>query len=189
MKALQISALFFAWAFSLMAAEPVGPTDSAPPSGLRCAPAFGDHAIFQRNIPVPVWGWARPGATVTVIFHEQTKTTEAGKDGRWEVALDAMAADKLDSPDKAPAGRTLTVTSELGGEKKSKSFADILIGEVWLCSGQSNMAAKVRHNHSNQDPNDNLLESNLPAIRQVSLPDGWKTARSRPAAQASSAPK
>jgi sialate O-acetylesterase len=137
---------------------------------------FGDHAIFQQGAPVPVWGWSRPGSTVTVTIESQTKATTAGDDGRWDVALDPMPADVLDDPGSAPGGRTLAVTAEHEGTQRTTSLTGILVGEVWLCSGQSNMAAKVRHNHRNQDPNDNLLESKLPAIRQVSAPDGWRTA-------------
>ncbi|MFT5411967.1 MAG: sialate O-acetylesterase, partial [Verrucomicrobiales bacterium] len=142
----------------------------------QCAAVFSDHAVFQQNIPIPVWGWSLPDAKVSVTFDQQTKSTIAGIDGRWDVALDPMKAVTLDALHEAPAGRTLNIVTELDGNKATKSFTDILIGEVWLCSGQSNMAAKVRHNHANQDPQDNLLKSNLPAIRHISAPGGWQMA-------------
>lgn len=142
----------------------------------RCAAVFSDHAVFQQNIRIPVWGWSLPEAKVAVTFDKQTKTTTAGKDGRWDVALDPVDADRLDPLYQAPAGRTLTIVTELGGTKAIKTLTDILIGEVWLCSGQSNMAAKVRHNHANQDPEDNLLKSDFPAIRHISAPSGWEMA-------------
>ena len=141
-----------------------------------CAPVFSDRAVFQRDMPVPVWGWSLPGADVTVSFGRQSKTTSAAEDGGWRVVLDAMPADQLEALDRAPAGRTLTVVTELDGKRATRTFEGILIGEVWLCSGQSNMAAKVRHNHANQDPQDNLLESNFPAIRHISAPGDWQEA-------------
>ena len=142
----------------------------------HCAPVFSDHAVFQQNIPIPIWGWSLPGAKVTLRFDKQLKTALAGNDGRWEVALDPIKADTLDALQQAPAGRTLSIVTELDGNKATKTLTDILIGEVWLCSGQSNMAAKVRHNHANQDPEDDLLKSNFPAIRHISAPGGWQMA-------------
>jgi sialate O-acetylesterase len=142
----------------------------------QCPGVISDHAVFQQGIPVTIWGTSLPKATVKVRFAGQTKSTVSDDDGRWRVALDPMAADKLDSLREVPGGQPLTIDTELDGKKALKEFKDILVGEVWLCSGQSNMAGKVRHNHANQDPNDNLLESNFPAIRHISAPDGWRSA-------------
>jgi len=140
---------------ALLAADPAASGERSPNATLaleaQCPPVFGDHAVFQQDIPVPVWGRSLPGAKVTVRFAprpgsgqaEQTKETVAGKDGQWKVALDPMPADKLDSLEVAPGGRTLTIATELDGKKASTSFKDILIGEVWLCAGQSNMAGKM----------------------------------------------
>ena len=83
--------------------------------------------VFQRDAPVPVWGVADPGRAVTVRFADQVMETIADADGRWRVDLEAMPADA--SP------RVLHVES--GGESLERT--DILVGEVWLCSGQSNM--------------------------------------------------
>lgn len=180
MRIITSCAIVFVLGSSLLAAG-VSETGDNRPSGsatleARCAAVFGDRAIFQQGIAVPVWGWSLPGAGVTVTFDNQTKTTVARKDGRWDVALEAMGADKLTSLHQAPKGRTLTIVTELGGRKASKSFADILVGEVWLCSGQSNMAAKVRHNYRNQDPNDDLKKSNYPAVRHICAPGPWQMA-------------
>ena len=142
----------------------------------QCPDVIGDHAIFQQGVPIPIWGESLPGAKVAVRFDGQSKTTVAGADGSWRMALDSIKADKLVSLREAPEGRTLTIVTELDGEKASKEFKGILAGEVWLCSGQSNMAGKVRHNHANQDPKDNLLESNFPAIRHIAAPGGWNSA-------------
>ena len=168
---LQISAL--------PAADPVASdtnSKDAAPLEAQCPPVFDNHAVFQQGIPVPVWGRSLPGAKVTVSFDKQTKETVVGKDGQWKVTLDPVPADKLDSLEKAPKGRALTIATELDGKKASKSFTDILIGEVWLCSGQSNMAGKVRHNRKNQDPKDDLMQSNFPAVRHISAPGGWQMA-------------
>jgi sialate O-acetylesterase len=164
----------------LVAEEPVakGISDSAVALTLQpqCPPVFGDHAVFQQGIRVPVWGTSLPKAKLTVRFGKQTKETVADEDGHWKLTLDPMSADKLVTLDKAPKGRTLTIVAELDAEQASRSFTDILIGEVWLCSGQSNMAGKVRHNRTNQDPNDDLMKSNLPAIRQTVANGKWLSA-------------
>ena len=140
-----------------------------PPIPLELAPRMGrpfnDNAVFQQNMPVPVWGWTLAGADVDVTFGEQKRSTKAGADGRFEVKLDAMPADKLSSVNEAPAGRVLTVTTRAEGKEETKSFSNILIGEVWLCSGQSNMA--VRYNSKGI-----TLDPNRPALRF--LEDDWK---------------
>ncbi|MBS0209560.1 MAG: DUF1080 domain-containing protein [Planctomycetes bacterium] len=91
---------------------------------------FSNHAVLQRDMPAPVWGQAAPGIKVTVKFADQEKVATADKNGRWEVRLDPLAA--------SSEGRTLTATAE--GETKPLSRTDVLVGEVWICSGQSNMA-------------------------------------------------
>ena len=87
---------------------------------------ISDHMVLQRNQANPIWGWDAPGTKITVTFAGQTKSTQAGPDGKWAVKLDAVPAN--DMP------QTLTVT---GSEKKE--IQDVLVGEVWMCSGQSNM--------------------------------------------------
>ena len=89
---------------------------------------FNDHAILQREMKVPVWGWSKPGMKVTVKFAGQSKTAVAGKDGKWMLELDPL---------KANAAPGEMVISEEGG--KTETLKDILVGEVWLASGQSNM--------------------------------------------------
>lgn len=115
-----------------------------PPLELAPRPGrpFGDHAVFQQNMPVPVWGWTLAGADVVVTFDQQKRSAKAGANGRWEVRLDPMPADRLKSVNDTPSGRTLTVVTRAVGNEETKSFSNILIGEVWLCSGQSNMAVR-----------------------------------------------
>ncbi len=90
------------------------------------APLFTDHAVLQRNKPVPVWGTANAGEKVTVTFGDQKKSTVTGTDGRWRVTLDPMPA------------RTEPTTLTLAGDN-TVTLNDILVGEVWIASGQSNM--------------------------------------------------
>ena len=91
------------------------------------APLFTDHAVLQREKAVPVWGLANPGETVTVCFQGQTVAAAAGGDGRWMVWLSPLSADS--------SGSDLAVT----GKKDTKTLHDVVVGEVWMCSGQSNM--------------------------------------------------
>jgi len=88
--------------------------------------------ILQREMPVPVWGWSKPDTKITVEFAGQKQQAEAGKDGKWMVKLDSMPAN--DQP------QTLTVTSSIGNLKSE--IRNVLVGEVWMASGQSNMQWK-----------------------------------------------
>lgn len=90
------------------------------------APLFCDHAILQRDQPVPVWGRANPGEHITVSYRGQVVGTTTDRDGRWTVTLEPMSA-AIEPADLVVAGQT-TVTVH-----------DVLVGEVWLASGQSNM--------------------------------------------------
>jgi len=89
-------------------------------------PLFSEGCVLQRDMPIPVWGTADAGEKVTVAIAGQSKTATAAADGTWSVKLDAL-----------PAGGPHTLTI---GEQ---SIGNVLIGEVWLCSGQSNMAFQV----------------------------------------------
>jgi len=88
---------------------------------------FTSGAVLQQKMPVPVWGSADAGAEVTVSFAGQEKKATAGDDGKWKVKLDPLKMSKQ--------GAIMTVAS--GSEKLS--VKDVLVGEVWFCSGQSNM--------------------------------------------------
>ena len=89
---------------------------------------FSDHMVLQREVAVPVWGTAAEGEKVTVSFNGQIKTTNA-VNGRWMVKLDKL---------KAGGPYTMTISGT-----NTVSVADILVGEVWLCSGQSNMERQL----------------------------------------------
>jgi sialate O-acetylesterase len=90
---------------------------------------FSDHMVLQQNQKDRVWGWAEPGESISVSIAGQKQTVRAGDDGAWAVQLDAMSAG---------GPYTLTVSG-----KNVVKFEDVLIGEVWVCSGQSNMELPV----------------------------------------------
>ena len=100
---------------------------------LKLAALFSDHMILQRDKPVPVWGWSDPEEKITVEFAGQKKSTIAGADGKWQLKLDPLAA--------SAESRVLKVSSDKADRKLE--IADVLVGEVWLGSGQSNMAMRV----------------------------------------------
>jgi sialate O-acetylesterase len=139
---------------------------SAQPAkpAIEIGAAFGDNAILQRGMKVPVWGTSIPGTKVTVTLGRQTKTAVVKADGRWRVTLDPMAADKLSSVNKAPKGRSLTIVGELDGKKTTITLKNILIGEVWLCSGQSNMAGRFGRDPY---PKGSLAKADYPALRRL----------------------
>ena len=94
---------------------------------------FWEHMVLQRDMAVPVWGTATAGDTITVSFAGQTKTATADQDGKWRVALDPL---KVSSE-----ARTLAVQSRI--DNRQSTFSNVLVGEVWFCSGQSNMVWSV----------------------------------------------
>lgn len=98
---------------------------------LKMAAIFTDHMVIQRDHPVPIWGWADPGEKISVEFSGQTKSTTADADGKWLLKLDAVPA--------SGEGKVLVVKSETRANLHLQ-LLDVLVGEVWLASGQSNMA-------------------------------------------------
>lgn len=119
---------------------------------LTLAAVFSDHMVLQREKAVPVWGWADPGEKVSVEFGGQSKTTAADVDGRWTVKLDPM-------PACAKPGK-MVVRSDKPG--RVVEIADVLVGEVWLGSGQSNMAMGVSRA---KDYEAEKAAANLPLVR------------------------
>ncbi len=97
-------------------------------SALELGAPFADNAVLQRELPVPVWGWSKPGTEVTVEFAGQKQSAKAGENGKWMLKLDALTA--------SAEPREMTIT-EKGGE--AKTLKNLLVGEVWMASGQSNM--------------------------------------------------
>ena len=100
---------------------------------LTLASPFTDNAVLQRDVTVPVWGVADPGAKIIVEFSGQKKKSTADANGRWEVSLDPLAA--------TAKPRVLSVRSS--NEKQQLAIENVVVGEVWICSGQSNMQMQV----------------------------------------------
>ncbi|MFA6172203.1 MAG: sialate O-acetylesterase [Kiritimatiellales bacterium] len=118
----------------------------------KLAAIFNDHAVLQRDVEVPVWGWAEAGTKVTVEFAGQKKSATADADGKWLVKLDPLKVN-------AEPG-TLTVTA--ANVASPILIKDILVGEVWLGSGQSNMAMLV---DMANDADKERSAANLPMVR------------------------
>jgi sialate O-acetylesterase len=95
---------------------------------LELGAPFADGAVLQREMPVPVWGWSKPGTVVAVEFAGQKQTATAGADGRWTATLEPLQA--------SAEPRELTIREASGA---SCTLTNVLVGEVWLASGQSNM--------------------------------------------------
>lgn len=93
---------------------------------VRLPKTLTSYAVLQRDVPIKVWGWADAGETVTVTFNGQTAETTTGEDGKWCVTLKPMTA-QCDGSDLVVTGKN-TIT-----------LSDVVVGEVWICSGQSNM--------------------------------------------------
>ncbi len=97
---------------------------------VKLATLFSNHMVLQRDQPVPVWGWAEPGEAVTVTFAGQKKSAAADAVGKWMVRLGKLRVN--------PVPQTLTVTG-----KNTLTVTDVLVGDVWVCSGQSNMTYRL----------------------------------------------
>jgi len=98
---------------------------------LRVASLFQDKMVLQRDVAIPVWGWADAGEKVAVSFGDQSEEVVTNEDGRWRVDLKATEA-SFDP-------REMTISTS----KDTINLKDVLVGEVWICSGQSNMAMKL----------------------------------------------
>ncbi|HWA97009.1 MAG TPA: 9-O-acetylesterase, partial [Pirellulales bacterium] len=119
-------------------------TSSVARGDVRLPAIISQHMVVQAGVSVPVWGWAEPGEAVSVSLAGQTRETVAAADGAWRVELDPLRADS--------APQTLTVRG-----RNTITVADVLIGEVWLCSGQSNMAMQLRGLHGEVDGADEVI--------------------------------
>ncbi len=111
---------------------------------------FSDHMVLQAGRPIPVWGKASPGEKVSVRAGSQVKEGQAAADGKWSVTLDSLKS-----------GEELTLSIQ-GGSGAPITISDVLAGEVWLCSGQSNMALPVA---KAKDAATEIAAANWPKIR------------------------
>lgn len=117
------------------------------------APIFGNSMVLQRGKPVPVYGTASPGEKVSVAFNGQSLPAAPDAQGNWQVLLPAMAANAK--------GQSLTVTGS-----NTVTLTDVLVGDVWLCSGQSNMDWNLAGCKRDQD----VASADFPGIRHLTVP-------------------
>jgi sialate O-acetylesterase len=122
---------------------------------LKLPAIIGDNMILQQKQVNPIWGWDTPGTEVTVKFAGQTKSAKAGADGKWTVKLDAVPANAK------------PVTISIKGTS-SKELKNVLVGEVWICSGQSNMQWSVQ---SSWDADLEIATAKFPSIRLITVPN------------------
>lgn len=118
---------------------------------------FSENMVLQRQKPVNVWGTAEPNANVEVTFDGRKKSTRANSNGEWLVALDPMEAKKI--------GADLKVFEN---GKEAKNFANVVVGEVWLSGGQSNMQFAV-NGLEKKDLENIRTRANYPLIREIAM--------------------
>lgn len=116
---------------------------------VRLPDIIGDSMVLQQKQAVPVWGFAEPGETVIVRFGKQKKTVNAGEDGKWRINLDPLKADFTP--------QTLTIAG-----KNTIELKNVLVGEVWLVAGQSNMQLLLRETQNGEAAQ---AAANYPNIR------------------------
>ena len=121
---------------------------------LKLPAIIGDHMVLQQKLANPIWGWDTPGTKVTVTFAGQSHAATAGADGRWTVKLSAVAANATPQ------------TLAISGTSK-REIKDVLVGEVWMCSGQSNMQWSLAQTYTGDIEG---ARAKRPNIRIVSVP-------------------
>ena len=127
---------------------------SAARAELRLPALFSNQMVLQQRQADPIWGWDTPGTDITVTFGDQRLTTKADEKGKWMVKLAPM-----------PANTTAATLTIQGSSKRE--LTDVLVGEVWVCSGQSNMQWPVS---SSWDGDLEALSARFPQIRLLTVP-------------------
>jgi sialate O-acetylesterase len=156
-KRLGIACLGFVLAACLLPFVGIAGEPAAPGKPLL-HPLFSDKAVLQRGKPVAIWGWAAPGAEVTVLLAgngltAKPTTVKAGTNGRWQVAIGPF-----------PAGGPYTLAASTGDQKAEAK--DVLVGDVWLCGGQSNMGIPV---FMAKNFKEEMAKGNFPRIRHLQV--------------------
>jgi len=119
-------------------------------------PLISDHAVLQRGCAVPIWGWAEPGTTLTINFADQKKQASADSQGKWICFLDPLEA--------SFESRSLTVETAPPSHRVEAS--DLLVGDVWLCSGQSNMEMGIALCNEDEE----IAKAVHPNLRLLTIP-------------------
>lgn len=117
---------------------------------------FGDHMVLQQEKPIVIWGWAAPGENVKVQIGNERGETKANEQGEWKVTLPAL---------KAGGPLVVTVTGA-----NTVRFDDVMVGEVWLCSGQSNMEMGIG---MVRDSKEEIANADYPQIRLLKVAKRW----------------
>jgi sialate O-acetylesterase len=123
---------------------------------VRLPNVFSSHAVLQRNRPIHIWGWASPGETVTVRFHDQSRTATADDLGKWSLWL---------APESAGGPYSLMAQGS-AGPGAPVTLTDILVGDVWLASGQSNMEMPL-----DGFPGSAVVKNSAQEIAKANLPE------------------
>jgi sialate O-acetylesterase len=126
-------------------------------SNITLPKIFGDNMVLQRDKLIPVWGWAEPAEKITIRFNKQTKTVVAGKDGKWKLNLNA---EKAGGPYNLVASGNNTI-----------QFKNVMVGEVWICSGQSNMEMPIAGWGKINNYEQEIAAANYPQIRHIKIPN------------------
>ena len=122
---------------------------------LRTPSIIGENMVLQQKHKNPIWGWAEAGEAITVSIAGQTHKTKADKSGAWKVTLNSMEASAK------------AATLSIKGKSSSLSYPNVLVGEVWICSGQSNMGWAV---NGSDDSDLEILTADFPNLRLISVP-------------------
>lgn len=142
------SATFILLAFCMLIVSPCRADNTLP----LLHPLFQDHMVLQRGIADPIWGWAAPGTKVTIIMQGKTTTTIANAQGEWQTKI---------GPFTAGGPYTLSVTGA-----QTITLRDVLVGDVWICSGQSNMEMDIGQVRNAQEE---IKNANYPQLRLFSV--------------------
>jgi sialate O-acetylesterase len=121
---------------------------------VRLPKLFTDNMVIQRDQPIPIWGWASPNEKVTITFNRKSISTKADKNGKWSTALNS---EKFGGP----------FEMMVKGKNEIK-LTNILVGDVWICSGQSNMEWSVK---SSNEADAEIAAGNFPLIRHFKVPN------------------
>jgi len=115
---------------------------------VRLPAIFGDHMVLQQKSKLPIWGWASPGEKITVTFKNQSNPLPATADGTWRVNLNQI--------DPGSEAGTLTVIGN-----NTIAFTDVLVGDVWVASGQSNMEFGIQTDSRGKEAIANATDSKI----------------------------
>lgn len=131
--------------------------------GLQMPLLYTDQMILQREQPLSITGIANAGEKVVVSIQGQRKETITGNDGHWSIRLEPLRV----------SSRPLTL--EIVAPSRKLTFSDVLVGDVWLCSGQSNMAFRVNESTADEQASHQTYAGQQPAIRLFDMKPRWNT--------------